>query len=379
MTPIGNAGDAEAGSTDPPGRGPVGRCAFERRSFLAGAGSAFLAPAAIAAEPARASARASDPLWFVDPELRPVAVTAQEIFASIIPVSDRNLLHAREASARISAQKRPDIAWKKHSVGAGSQQPDVIVYAINAKPGERRPAILHIHGGGFVLGTAFSAVPRLQEMAAALDCVIVTVEYRLAPEVDGTAMIEDNYAGLRWLHDEADLLGVDRSRLAVMGESAGGGLAAMLAILARDRGDVPLIFQCLSAPMLDDRTGLSRLPPPHIGTLVWDTASNRFGWRSFLGAPADERPRALRHIPARVGDLAGLPPAWIGVGAIDLFVQEDMDYARRLVDAAVPTQLLVVPGAFHGFQYFGAAAAPGKIFLASQMEALRRALTAQPA
>ena len=211
---------------------------------------------------------------------------------------------------------------------------------------------MHVHGGGFVLGDAKTSLSHLQEIAAALDCVIVTVDYRLAPETRFPGSLEDNYAGLRWLYANAASLSADRSRIAVMGESAGGGHAAMLAIAARDRGEIPLIYQALIYPMLDDRTGSIRRKPPYQGMIIWNEQRNRFGWSSLLGVPAGSRRVPYGSVPARIENLRGLPPAFIGVGSIDLFVDEDIEYAQRLVDAGIPVTLNVVPGAFHGFDAF---------------------------
>lgn len=147
----------------------------------------------------------------------------------------------------------------------------------------------------------------------------------------------------------------------------------MLAIAARDRGEVPIAFQLLIYPMLDDRTGSSRQVPPYIGAYVWGPASNRFGWSSLLGVPAGSRTVSAGAVPARVANLAGLPPAFIGVGSIDLFVAEDLEYARRLIDSGVPTELCVVPGAYHGFDIFAPEASVSKAFRASWSAALARA------
>ena len=157
-----------------------------------------------------------------------------------------------------------------------------------------------------------------------------------------------------------------------MGDSAGGGHAAILAITARDRGEVPLAFQCLIHPMLDDRTGTTRKVPAHVGKLIWTAEGNRFGWESFLGM-APGRPSVPQEaVPARVENLAGLPPAFIGVGTLDLFVDEDIDYAQRLNAAGVPAELIVVPGAFHGFD--GMPSKIGQWFNAAKLDALRRGL-----
>jgi acetyl esterase/lipase len=265
-----------------------------------------------------------------------------------------------------------DVPFEKRSIPGTGGRPDVTLYVINARRAGSRPAILHTHGGGFVMGTAAGSIADLQAICKALDCLAVTVDYRLAPETIWAGSVEDNYAGLKWLHDEAGELGADPRRIAVMGESAGGGHAALLAITARDRGEVPVAFQCLTYPMLDDRTGSARAVPGHVGKLMWTAASNRFGWQSFLGGPAGARSAPRGAVPARVEVLAGLPPAFIGVGSIDLFCDEDIDYARRLDDAGVPAELIVVPGAFHGFDGF--AAPISQWFSNAKLDALRRGL-----
>jgi acetyl esterase/lipase len=207
--------------------------------------------------------------------------------------------------------------------------------------------------------------------------VIVAVDYRLAPETPFPGSLEDNYAALKWLHDSADSLGVDPSRIALMGASAGGGHAAMLAIAARDRGEVPIAFQLLIYPMLDDRTGSSRHVPPHMGKYIWVPDSNRFGWSSLLGVPAGSRVVPAGAVPARVENLAGLPPVFIGVGSVDLFVDEDVDYARRLLDSGVSTELCVVPGAYHGFDIIAPEASVSKAFWATWSAALSKAFASK--
>jgi acetyl esterase/lipase len=152
-----------------------------------------------------------------------------------------------------------------------------------------------------------------------------------------------------------------------------GGHAAMLAIAARDRGEVPLIFQSLIYPMLDDRTGSSRTMPPHVGQYIWTAGSNRFGWESFLGRRPGGSSAPAGSVPARLQNLAGLPPAFIGVGAIDLFIDEDIEYARRLIDVGVAAELQVVPGAFHGFDGIAKDTSLARQFTAAKIMALRRA------
>ncbi len=151
------------------------------------------------------------------------------------------------------------------------------------------------------------------------------------------------------LHDHAGELGADPARIALMGESAGGGHAAMLAIAARDRGEVPIVYQAPIYPMLDDRTGSTQMPPPQAGAFIWRPVDNRFAWTCFLGMPAGAAAVPYGAVPARVEDFRDLPPAFIAVGSIDLFVDEDVEYARRLTDAVVPVELHVYPGCFHAF------------------------------
>ena len=176
----------------------------------------------------------------------------------------------------------------------------------------------------------------------------MSVEYRLAPETPYPGPLEDCYRGLKWVYDNATELGVDRARIGVAGISAGGGLAASLALLARDRGEVPLSFQLLDCPMLDDRqqTPSSRLD----GLPVWSRESNTFGWRSYLGDRYGTDDVPYTAAPARCPDLSGLPRSFVSVGTVDGFRDEDVDYALRLNQAGIPCELHVYPGASHGYQ-----------------------------
>jgi acetyl esterase/lipase len=210
------------------------------------------------------------------------------------------------------------------------------------------PCLYSIHGGGYVIGSYAMDDAKFDALCPKLGLVGVSVEYRLAPETPYPGPLEDCYRGLVWTYEHADELGVDRSRIGVGGVSAGGGLAAALALLARDRGEVPLAFQLLDCPMLDDRqvtrsSQLDELP-------IWSRESNTYGWRSYLGDlyGADDVPYTA--VPARAGDLSGLPPAFVSVGSVDGFLDEDVDYAMRLNHAGIPTELHVYPGACHGYQ-----------------------------
>jgi acetyl esterase/lipase len=243
--------------------------------------------------------------------------------------------------------------------------------------GRRRPsgALLWIHGGGFVAGTPESYHPLCSRIAAELGIVVVSVDYRLAPEHPFPAGLEDTYTALAWLHGHAAELGVYPDRVAIGGDSGGGGLAAALAQLAYDRGELPVRFQLLNYPMLDDRTAL-RTDHAGTGDFIWTPASNRFAWTAYLGH--EPRPDESRRYAAaaRRADLAGLPPAWIGVGELDLFFAEDVAYAERLSAAGVPCELVVVPGMYHGADSFH----DGRVdsmtaFRTGMVEALGRALT----
>ena len=295
----------------------------------------------------------------VAPELLPML--------ELLPSFDFNeeTLRAVRAGAAISPMKRPPLSAEQEAVACeqrfiagppGAPDVRVLVYTPpGKKPQTGRPGILHVHGGGYILGNPELNDGSNRSIATEQDCVIVSVDYRLAPETRFPGALEDCYAGLTWLHAQAEQLGVDSSRIAIAGESAGGGHAAALAILARDRGGpaARVCFQLLDSPMLDDRTGSGSDPHSYCGEFVWTAASNRFGWQALLGIEPGTRAVPPEAVPARVEDLTGLPPIFITVGALDLFLEENLEYARRLIRAGVPTELHVVPGAFHGFAMAG--------------------------
>ncbi len=242
---------------------------------------------------------------------------------------------------------RPITVETHHLTGPDGDELRLLVY----RPGGGaaiKPGYLQIHGGGYILGTAEVSDLRNRTLALETDTIVVAVDYRLAPETPHPGPVEDCYAGLLWLHREAEALGVDPARIAVGGESAGGGLAAALCLLARDRGEVKVAFQHLIYPMLDDRTAAAEAHP-YTGQFIWTPDSNAFGWRALLGQEPGSAGVSPYAAAARAEYLAGLPPTFIAVGALDLFFEEDLEYARRLVRAGVPTELHVYPGAYHGF------------------------------
>ncbi len=284
----------------------------------------------------------------------------------------RKLLNSQGAT-RPLAHPRVEIETVPGLAGSSG----ITVYVINrpdAAPSEsqRRPAVMFIHGGGYITGTAAMSVPSAQRLAERLNCVVVVPDYRVAPETRFPDSMEDNYKTLAWMHDEAERLGIDTSRIAVYGESAGGGHAAALAIAVRDRAEYKLAAQVLIYPMLDDRTGSTRPVPWPMGHYVWTAPMNRTGWTCHLGVPAGSAQVPPGAVPARVADLSGLPPAFIGVGSIDLFHDEDVEYAWRLRDAGVPVELNVVPGAFHGFDNLVSEAGCSKRFVGAWVTMLSK-------
>ena len=209
------------------------------------------------------------------------------------------------------------------------------------------PCLYWMHGGGFVLGDPSDDDARFDRWCPSLGCVGVAVQYRLAPESPYPAPLEDCYAGLAWVHRHAAELRIDASRIGIGGASAGGGLAAGLALLARDRGEFPVAFQLLISPMIDDRqlTASSTWLDP-----IWPPKANAYGWTAYLGAATKGGPDVPAYAAAaRATDLVGLPPTIISVGSIDGFSDEDIQYAVELRHAGVPVDLHVYAGAPHGF------------------------------
>lgn len=227
------------------------------------------------------------------------------------------------------------------------------------------PAMLWIHGGGHVIGHPSQDDDFSTRFARELKMTVLAPRFRLGIEAPAPASLDDLYTALTWLHANAKNLNVRTDQLVIAGASAGGGLAAGLTLLARDRKAIPIAFQLLVYPMLDDRTVDRAIDDRNVR--VWSTASNRFGWSSLLGG----QPPTAYSVPARAEDLTGLPPTWIGVGSFDLFHDEDVEYARRLKEAGVPVKLDVIPGAFHGFDAVARKSSLARAFFQMQVDALR--------
>lgn len=343
-----------------------------RRGALARIGTGALVAGAALAHPARLlAAPAYDPRAYISPELRPYLerFPAREVGH----VYDVEWVRQMRGAPVPAGTPLPQGPWRAVEVPVPGGRPPVTIYVVNEQKGRNRGGIVHMHGGGYLFGQARNGLAGIAQMARDLDCTIVSVEYRLAPETTYLGSREDTYAGLKWLHTHAAEVGVDPAKIAVLGDSAGGGHAALLAITARDRGEVPVAFQCLVYPMLDDRTGSTVQRPRHMGEYVWTPEQNVFGWRSQLGRTPGQAGKA-DGVPGRVASVAGLPPAWIGVGGTDLFMEEDVDYGERLLNAGIAAEIMVLPGAFHAFDLIAPETQAAKAFTGSKMAALRRAI-----
>jgi acetyl esterase/lipase len=283
----------------------------------------------------------------LDPELRSV------LDAFELPAIDAEGVAAIRSASFASPDLSDAVVRTEHEVPGDTPVP-VRVHRDRGADG-LRPAVVTIHGGGYIIGSYDMDSPLLDRWCPRLGVVGVSVEYRLAPETPYPGPLEDCYAALRWTYDNAGELGIDRDRIGLYGLSAGGGLAAALALLARDRGEVPLAFVLLDCPMLDDRQLMPSIRAD--GLYVWGSGSNQFGWRSYLGElyGSDEVPSYAA--AARASDLGGLPPTCLVVGSIDGFRDEDIDYAQRLNQAGVNCELHVIAGLPHAYLLVPGAAA----------------------
>lgn len=235
------------------------------------------------------------------------------------------------------------------------------------------PVVYWMHGGGYVLNEAENDDALCSYFALAWHCVVVSVDYRLAPEHPFPTPLEDCYVGLKWTYESAEMLGIDAARIAIGGQSAGGGLAAGLAQMTRDRGEVPLIYQLLIYPMIDDRNLLQASDTVE-DTYVWSRHSNLVGWRSYLGQEPGTANTPLYAAPGRTDNLDNLPPVYMYVGDIDLFYAEDLAYATRLSQAGVPVELHVYPGGIHAFEVLGGTTRLAQQCVADRERAMKKAL-----
>ncbi len=313
----------------------------------------------------------------LDPELRgPICAMFEQM-----PPTDFTDLPAARANSRKQTEEMmkrlppfKGVITEDRLIPGPPDSPDVPVRIY--RPENRSgllPAFLWIHGGGYIMGDLDSMDYPTRQLCLDGDCVIVSVDYRLAPEHPYPAPLEDCYAALKWLKNSADELNIDTGRISVGGGSAGGGLAAGLALLARDRAEVEVMFQLLIYPMIDDRNTI----PAGNGVrdaLLWTRALNLLGWRSYLGREPGSPGVPGYASPSRAENLKGLPKTYICVGDLDLFAIENIDYAGRLVAAGVSTELHVYPGGCHAFDGLVPKADVSCRFTADISRALRRAL-----
>ncbi len=272
-------------------------------------------------------------------------------------LSAENLELAR-ATPRPTPPLTDRVVRTTHAVPATADAPELMLNVHRPRDlAGPLPCIYSIHGGGYVMGSPKADDVMFDRVCPELGCVGISVDYRLSPEVPFPGPLNDCHRGLRWVFENAAALGVNQDWIGVQGSSAGGGLAAGLALEVRDGNEVEIAFLFLRAPMLDDRqiTVSSRAT----GAPVWNPGSNRFGWASYLGSlsGADDVPPYAA--PARATDLSGLPPTLISVGDVDGFLDEDMVFARALTAAGVPTELHVVAGVPHGLDMWTADSAAG--------------------
>lgn len=235
------------------------------------------------------------------------------------------------------------------------------------------PVLIWMHGGGYVLGRPEQDDERCAHYVGELGIMVVSVDYRCAPKHPFPAGLEDGYSALKWVASHSQQLGVDTTRVAIGGASAGGGLAAALVQLAHDRQEIKSIFQLLVYPMLDDRTVL-RTDFDDSNNVTWNQKSNRFGWASYLGTECGAADVPAYSVPARRNDLSNLPPAWTGVGSLDVFHDEDVAYAQRLKACGIACVIDIVPGAFHGFDVLAPQVPVVRDFRRAQIAALKTAL-----
>jgi acetyl esterase/lipase len=312
-------------------------------------------------------------LELVDPELRDALALWPRL-----PLTADSLTQRRADLLKFrGAVRQPDlpdiIAGEIRVESAFGAEPIRVLTYRPVKSDNPLPTILHIHGGGFVMGAPEMKDVENRLLASELGCAIYSVDHRLAPESPHPAPLEDIYSVFVWLHANARQLGSDPARIGIKGESGGGGFAAAVALYARDQKAPQFAFQHLIYPMIDDRTAVRRDLHPQVGEFVWTQANNYFGWHSLLGREPGDAGVSPYAAAARAADVSGLPPTYISVGGLDLFLEENIAYADRLSRAGVPVEFHMYPRTYHGF-YQATNARVTKQAERDTREALRRFL-----
>ena len=314
----------------------------------------------------------------------PFDVELSAVLAAIGPMMPSTLTPAMIGPMRSGAITPPieeimanrDVVHEERTIPGPDGSPDLIVSIFRRTDHiAGGPGIYHTHGGGMIIGDRFTGIDVVLEWVELMDAVAVSVEYRLAPEHPDPAPVEDCYAGLVWTAENADELGFDPARLIIAGGSAGGGLAAGVTLMARDKGGPALAGQVLIYPMIDDRN--ETVSSHQIdGTGVWDRGSNDTGWDALLGDRRKTDAVSIYAAPSRATDLSGLPPAFIDVASAEVFRDEDVAYASAIWAAGGIAELHVWPGGFHGFDLMAPQAAISIAARATRTAWVRRILGA---
>ncbi|WP_018680973.1 alpha/beta hydrolase [Actinokineospora enzanensis] len=313
-----------------------------------------------------------------DPELEPGLAAFLDLVEQI-PLRADTILVNRDHFATIIPPVEvivgdQPVDVEDHVVPGPAGAPDIVLTIVRPRDlVTPAPAFYSIHGGGMVLGTRFFGIDGLIDDALRFGAVGVSVEYRLAPENPAPAAVEDCYAGLVWLAEHAEELGVDRDRIVVMGASAGGGLSAGVSLLARDRNGPAIAGQLLMCPMIDDRneTVSSR---QYDGIGAWDRNNNDTAWNAILGPLRGTDQVDRYQAPTRHPDLSNLPPAFIDVGAAETFRDEATEYALRIWATGGQAELHVWAGGYHGFSGFSPDAEVSRTAVETRLSFLRRIL-----
>ncbi|GAF50210.1 alpha/beta hydrolase [Rhodococcus wratislaviensis] len=313
----------------------------------------------------------------IDPQMRRQLATLRDSlgprgFLSVADLKERRRLYDRLGMSVTAPTEQPEVVRSDVVLDSGST-----VRARIYQPAEDRceGGLLYIHGGGMVMGSIEAEDAYAARLASGTGATTISIDYRLAPEHPYPAAIDDCTAALTWLMGSGHTLGIDPDRVAVYGVSGGGGLAAALALRWRHRRDPPIALLALAAPMLDDRTG-EQGTQPALG--VWDSEHNIEAWRHILGDTAGGTEVPADAAASRATDLTGMPPTFLDVGSLDLFLPENLRFAQGLATAGVSLELHVHPGAYHGFDQLAPGAERTRQAWARRIEALRRALRRDP-
>ncbi|WCH47593.1 MULTISPECIES: alpha/beta hydrolase [Lysinibacillus] len=309
-------------------------------------------------------------------------------------INNRVLPELRQAYSQFPGFRlQEDLAWSRSLLVQPPLEKSKLVHTTNCmiprgdggemlvkiyEPIERNrdklPAMLWIHGGGFVMGHPDMDDLLCERFVQTANCVVVSVDYRLAPEHPYPAAIEDCYAGLVWMTAEAPSLGIDVKRVAIAGASGGGGLTAALALMARDKGGPSIIFQMPLYPMLDNRNETPSSYEITDAHATWSRSNNLTAWRMYLGEEKDTNELSPYAVPSRADNLAGLPPTYTCIGQLDLFRDETFDYVTRLAQAGVDVEMNLYPGSFHCFEVFVPEAEVSQRASQNYLDAMARAL-----